>query len=87
MRLQQAIKAWTNEFLRHGADSNFRWLHFTWSRKVTKGKRRSIRSEIEEEDKQISAEMKPVFKAWEHKIIIQDQVIHLRPPIEEARAY
>jgi len=31
--------------------------------------------------------MKPKFKAWEHEIIIRDQVIHLRPPIEEARAH
>ncbi|CAG8680408.1 10539_t:CDS:2, partial [Paraglomus brasilianum] len=53
--------------------------------KTTKGKRRNVKSEAEVDDKQISAEMKPKFKAWEHEIIIRDQSSANLPRIQATR--
>ncbi|KAG0004346.1 hypothetical protein BGZ79_009578 [Entomortierella chlamydospora] len=84
-RLQQAIKAWMLEYQRGDLDESL-----AESREMTAhGKNKKRRTNREAERASIitkANEVKPTLKVLVHEIRIKNQVMHLDPPVEQARA-
>ncbi|CAM0135389.1 unnamed protein product [Umbelopsis sp. WA50703] len=84
-RLQSSIKIWTNTFL--GIDDEAVSVEASLSKSKRKRKNTN-RDSLSEKSAATprSAEVKPALETLVHEIRIRDQVMHLDPPIEQARS-
>ncbi|CAI2172645.1 16667_t:CDS:10, partial [Funneliformis geosporum] len=91
-RLQQAISAWTAEFMISGdesanSDSMSREAVSISGKVVKKNRRRTTRNDSMDGEKPVILKAeKPSLIVSTHEVRIRNQVIYLDPPIEDARA-
>ncbi|CAH1756141.1 13650_t:CDS:10 [Entrophospora sp. SA101] len=93
-RLENAITAWTNEFMIAGDDSpnaresTGREVVSISGKIVKKAKRRATKSDSIDGEKTLPTKLieKPDLEISVHEVRIRNQVIYLDPPVEEARA-
>ncbi|KAI9295785.1 dynein heavy chain [Neoconidiobolus thromboides FSU 785] len=84
IRLQKALRAWTNAFLKINDSNNNNSLE---SKSLLTIKRRDLDKSINANDKEANQkiEYQPNIQSLIHEILIRDQIMHLDPPIEDAR--